>query len=150
MERSTYSDLLSWKESPQRKPLLLQGARQVGKSHLLEYFGRNEFQDYHVFDFELDSVLNTIFAEDLSPERIVFELSVHLGRKIDLGSDLVIFDEIQECPRAITSLKYFCEKLPELALCCAGSLAYRVYNQMEFDFSVNFKVDQKINAYIMR
>jgi predicted AAA+ superfamily ATPase len=122
MERSTYSDLLAWKRSARRKPLLLQGARQVGKSHLLESFGRNEFKDYHVFNFELDSRLNTIFARDLSPERIVFELSIHLGRKIDSSNDLVIFDEIQECPRAITSLKYFCEKFPQLALCCAGSL----------------------------
>ncbi len=101
---------------------MLQGVRQVGKSHLLENFGKKEFKDYHVFNFESDSRLNTIFDQDLSPERIVFELSIHVGRKIDAGSDLVIFDEIQECPRAITSLKYFCEQFPQLALCCAGSL----------------------------
>ena len=86
---------------------MLQGARQVGKSHLLESFGRKEFEDYHVFNFELDSRLNTIFARDLDPERIFFELSIHSGTKVDPKTDLVIFDEIQDCPRAITSLKYF-------------------------------------------
>lgn len=122
MARSTYPDLLAWKRSFRRKPLLLQGARQVGKSYLLESFGQNEFKNYHIFNFELDSRLNKIFAQDLAPKRILFELSIHLGRKIDAKTDLVIFDEIQECPRAITSLKYFCENAPELALCCAGSL----------------------------
>lgn len=122
MMRSAYHGLMAWKRSNQRMPLLLQGARQVGKSHLLESFGQNEFKDYHIFNFELDSGLNKIFAQDLAPERILFELSLHLNKKIDPKTDLVIFDEIQECPRAITSLKYFCENAQELALCCAGSL----------------------------
>ncbi len=120
--RFAYSALLEWKDSARRKPLLLQGARQVGKSHLLESFGKNEFEGYHVFNFELDTRLSTIFARDLDPERIFFELSIHSGRKVDPKMDLVIFDEIQDCPRAITSLKYFSENFPELTLCCAGSL----------------------------
>ena len=122
MERFVYQQLLSWKTSGRRKPLLLQGARQVGKSYLLENFGQREFKNYHVFNFELDCRLARIFSQDLAPKRILTELSLHLGWKIDPKSDLIIFDEIQECPRAITSLKYFCEKMPTLALCCAGSL----------------------------
>ncbi len=122
MERFAYQQILSWKTSIRRKPLLLQGARQVGKSYLLESFGQREFRKYHVFNFELDQRLAKIFSQDLVPERILTELSLHLGEKIDQKTDLLIFDEIQECPRAITSLKYFCEKMPTLALCCAGSL----------------------------
>jgi len=122
MERLAYQQLLSWKTSIRRKPLLLQGARQVGKSYLLENFGQREFKNYHVFNFELDRRLARIFSQDFVPERILTELSLHLSGKIDPKSDLIIFDEIQECPRAITSLKYFCEKMPALALCCAGSL----------------------------
>lgn len=122
MERFAYQQLLSWKASIRRKPLLLQGARQVGKSYLLESFGQREFKNYHVFNFELDRRLARIFTQDLVPNRILTELSLHLGEKIDPKSDLITFDEIQECPRAITSLKYFCEKMPALALCCAGSL----------------------------
>ncbi len=122
MERFAYQQLLSWKTSIRRKPLLLQGARQVGKSHLLKSFGQREFEKYHVFNFEMDPRLARIFSQDLNPDRILTELSLHLGEKIEPESDLIIFDEIQEYPRAITSLKYFCEEKPTLALCCAGSL----------------------------
>ena len=122
MERFAYQQLLSWKTSIRRKPLMLQGARQVGKSYLLESFGQREFEKYHVFNFEMDRRLARIFSQDLDPDRILTELSLHLGEKINPESDLIIFDEIQECPSAITSLKYFCEKMPTLALCCAGSL----------------------------
>ena len=122
MKRTAYHDLSAWKSSSQRMPLLLRGARQVGKSYLLENFGQNEFKDYHIFNFELDSSLKDIFTQDLVPERILFELSLYSNRKIDPKTDIVIFDEIQECPRAITSLKYFCENVPEQAVCCAGSL----------------------------
>ena len=127
MERLACQKLLSWKTSNRRKPLLLQGARQVGKSYLLESFGKREFGKYHVFNFELDRRLARIFSQDLVPERILTELSLHLGEKIDQKSDLLIFDEIQECPRAITSLKYFCEKMPTLALCCAERALQRVH-----------------------
>ncbi len=122
MRRSAYNALLAWKKSNHRMPLLLQGARQVGKSYLLESFGKKEFKNYHIFNFEQDSGLTKIFTQDLTPKKILFELSLHLNKKIAPKTDLVIFDEIQECPRAITSLKYFCENAPELALCCAGSL----------------------------
>ena len=122
MKRALYNNLLDWKSSPTRKPLLLQGARQVGKTYLLEDFGKKEFPKFHVFNFEQDKSLSHVFEADLSPIQILADLSIHTGDRINSQSDLVIFDEIQACPRALTSLKYFCESMPELAICCAGSL----------------------------
>ena len=122
MKRTIYAKLLNWKDAAGRSPLLLKGARQVGKSYILQAFGENEFSDYHTFNFEQDANLSTVFETDLNPERIISELSIYSGKRINTASDLVIFDEIQECPEALTSLKYFCEKMPQLALCCAGSL----------------------------
>jgi predicted AAA+ superfamily ATPase len=122
MKRALYKNLLDWKSSPTRKPLLLQGARQVGKTYLLEDFGKKEFPKFHVFNFEQDRSLSHVFEADLSPIQILADLSIHTGDRINSQSDLVIFDEIQACPRALTSLKYFCESMPELAICCAGSL----------------------------
>jgi uncharacterized protein len=122
MKRTLYKELLAWKSSPMRKPLVLKGARQVGKSYLLDYFGKNDFLNYHVFNFEEDKSLAAVFGENLDPKKILTDLSIHGGKRIDLKTDLIILDEIQECPRAITSLKYFCESMPEVAICCAGSL----------------------------
>ena len=122
MKRTIYAKLLEWKESAGRSPLLLKGTRQVGKSYILQAFGENEFSGCHLFNFEQDKTLSTLFEADLNPERILAELSIYSGKRINIANDLVIFDEIQECPNALTSLKYFCEKMPRLALCCAGSL----------------------------
>ena len=122
MKRALYKNLLDWKSSPTRKPLLLKGARQVGKTYLLEDFGKKEFPKFHVFNFEQDKSLLQVFETDLNPNKILTDLSIHTGNRINSQSDLVIFDEIQACPRALTSLKYFCESMPELAVCCAGSL----------------------------
>ncbi len=122
MKRDLYKSLLDWKSSPTRKPLLLQGARQVGKTYLLEDFGKNEFLKFHIFNFEQDKGLSHVFETDLNPNQILTDLSIHKGERISSKSDLVIFDEIQACPRALTSLKYFYESMPELPLCCAGSL----------------------------
>jgi len=122
MKRKLYKELLDWKLSISRKPLLLKGARQVGKSYLLKKFGEKEFPCCHIFNFEQDKKLNKIFEPDLVPHRIITELSIYSEKKIDINTDLVIFDEIQECPEAITSLKYFHEDMQNLALCCAGSL----------------------------
>jgi predicted AAA+ superfamily ATPase len=122
MKRLVYTQLIKWRDSPVRKPLLLQGARQVGKSYLLEQFGKSEFPKFFRFNFEQMPQLAKIFQADLVPERIIRELSLVAGKTIIPEKHLVIFDEIQECPRALTSLKYFNEEMPELALCCAGSL----------------------------
>lgn len=122
MKRKAYTDLIRWKDSSRRKPLILRGARQTGKSYLLSEFGRNEFSDFHLFDFERDGKnLIPLFAETLNPQRLIQSLSLYQERLIK-SSDFIVFDEIQNCPRALTSLKYFCEEMPEQPICAAGSL----------------------------
>jgi predicted AAA+ superfamily ATPase len=121
MERLLYQRLLAWKTSNYRKPLLLQGARQVGKTFLLKEFGRREFKQVHYINFEKRRDLDFLFKETFDTKRIIENLSLILDKEIDIKTDLLIFDEIQECPGALTSLKYFNEDMKELALCCAGS-----------------------------
>lgn len=115
-------ELLKWKGGDGRKPLILKGVRQTGKTHLLKEFGKLHFPRYHYFNFEKDPKLAKIFEPDLIPQRIIEALSFHLDHPIDITTDLLIFDEIQECPKALTSLKYFSEDCPDLYLCGAGSL----------------------------
>src|SRR3990167_3265462 len=122
MKRHLINALRHWRKQKDRKPLILMGVRQTGKTYLLENFGRKDFTNYHVINFEKQTQAKTIFEADLEPDRILTDLQFFLKKPIDIKQDLVIFDEIQACPRALTSLKYFCEELPELALCSAGSL----------------------------
>lgn len=123
MKREIYGKLVAWKDSTSRTPLILRGARQVGKSYILAAFGKNEFDRYHHFDFEKDKKeLMPLFQESLSPTALLNNLSLFAGTQIDPKRDLVIFDEVQNCPEALTSLKYFCDELPELPICAAGSL----------------------------
>jgi len=122
MKRTIIKALHQWKDEKSRKPLILRGARQVGKTYILQEFGRTDFHHYHYINFERDERLRALFEKDLSPARIVGELQFYLNTAIDQTHDLVIFDEIQQCPRALTALKYFCEQMPELAVCAAGSL----------------------------
>ena len=123
MMKRTITDYLNrWKTSANRKPLILRGARQVGKTYILKEFGGTAFPQYHYVDFEKDEKLTRLFEQDLKPNRILDELQFYLDRPIDYHRDLVIFDEIQRSPRALTSLKYFSEEMPEIALCAAGSL----------------------------
>jgi len=122
MKRTVTDSLNEWKSSENRKPLILRGARQVGKTYILKEFGGTTFPRYHYVNFEKDERLGRIFEQDLKPDRILDELQFYLDRPIDRSRDLVIFDEIQGSPRALTSLKYFSEEIPELALCAAGSL----------------------------
>ena len=122
MERLLYCELLKWKEKDGRKPLILRGARQVGKTWLMKEFGRKCFKDVCYINFEQKSSLAPIFEGELSPQRIIEQLSVFNGKKIQPADTLIIFDEVQEMPRALTSLKYFAEEAPEYAVCCAGSL----------------------------
>jgi predicted AAA+ superfamily ATPase len=121
MDRILFRELLAWKASKYRKPLLLQGARQVGKTYLLKEFGRKEFKQVHYINFEKQRDLDFLFKENLDSKRIIANISILLDREINIKEDLLIFDEIQECPDALTSLKYFNEDMKELALCCAGS-----------------------------
>ncbi len=122
MKRLLIDRLIAWRNAPKRKPLILQGVRQVGKTYLLKSFGKANFPKVHYLDFEKMRGLHKVFDPDLNPQRILDELSFYLDTEINISNDLVIFDEIQACPNALTSLKYFCEEKPDLALCCAGSL----------------------------
>ena len=122
MKRTVFNDLVAWKQAAGRKPLLLQGARQVGKTTILKAFGHALFKRVHYVNFEEHTSILPVFAGDLKPTGIVRDLSLLLDTPIDRHADLLILDEIQQCPRALTSLKYFAEEMPELAVCAAGSL----------------------------
>lgn len=122
MHRKLINELNEWKSKPDRKPLILLGARQIGKTYLLQEFGRKYFNNCVYLNFERMHEIKSLFEKDLNPQKIIKEIGINLKTNIDIKTDLVIFDEIQDCPRAVTSLKYFCEEMPELALCAAGSL----------------------------
>lgn len=122
MQRNILKDLQAWKESKNRKPLILRGARQVGKTYILEEFGKKCFPKRHYFNFEKSKALKNVFEHEIDPKSIMQKLSFIANSLIVPDQDLLIFDEIQECPRALTSLKYFEEEMPEAAICSAGSL----------------------------
>ncbi len=123
MIRKEYENLLKWKSRKSRKPLLVLGVRQCGKTYLIKEFGSNEFDDVAYCNFDGNEGIKTIFDYDFDINRILEELgSIVLGKKILPGKTLLILDEIQDCPRVIQSLKYFCENLPELHVIAAGSL----------------------------
>lgn len=123
MDRNIQSDLIRWKTSKTRKPLLLIGPRQVGKTYALKAFGSSSYARVHYLNFEANPGLAQIFDKDLNPSRIIQEIRFVLNTPpAEAEKDLFIFDEIQQAPRALTSLKYFAEEKPELSVCCAGSL----------------------------
>ncbi len=122
MRRDIWNKLVEWKNKKDRKPLILKGARQVGKTYILRAFGKECFSRVHYLNFEKYKEVAKIFEGNLTPQNILQDLSFYLNTSIDKENDLVIFDEIQNVPRALTSLKYFQEELPELAICAAGSL----------------------------
>ena len=134
MKRYFLDKLKDWKSKPGRKPLILKGARQVGKTHVLLEFGKANFQNCHYFNFELEENkdLSKIFETSLDPKTIISQLSLKIQKRIDLQNDIVIFDEIQFIPKALTSLKYFCEMMPELAIASAGSLLGIHLNEASF------------------
>lgn len=121
MKRLLYKQLVDWKSKQNRKPLLLKGARQVGKTWLIEEFGKNEFRAVHTFNFQEEPELAGILKKSLNPVNIIRSLELSYSININIEADLIFFDEIQECPEAITSLKFFFEKIPKTAVCCAGS-----------------------------
>jgi predicted AAA+ superfamily ATPase len=121
MKRDFFKKLLLWKASDLRKPLIIRGARQVGKTYLLTEFAKE--YDNHIFvNFDEEPHFASFFAENLNPERIIKELEIYFKQPILPGKTLIIFDEIQECPEALNSLKYFCEKKNEYHVASAGSL----------------------------
>lgn len=122
MYRTALEELKRWKSRSDRLPLILLGARQVGKTWLLKEFGRTCFDDVCYVNFEESKNLRSIFGGQLSTDRIIEYLSAFHGKKIERLGTLIIFDEVQECPDALTSLKYFTEDAKDFAICCAGSL----------------------------
>ncbi len=122
MKRHILTKLAAWQHQKKRKPLLLMGVRQCGKTTSLREFGKQQFPQTHYFNFEKQQKLQAVFESDLDPLKIIEELNFHTISPINIEHDLIIFDEIQACPRALTSLKYFNEDLSQLALCAAGSL----------------------------
>jgi uncharacterized protein len=122
MKRKLYNDLLHWKNAKNRKPLILQGARQVGKTWLMKEFGKNEFENVAYFNFESSERLRNIFTTDFDIKRIIATLEIELNQKIDGRNTLLIFDEIQEANKGLTALKYFHEQAPEYYIVAAGSL----------------------------
>lgn len=122
MERLLLEELKRWQNKADRKPLILRGARQVGKTWLLKEFGRLCFKDVCYVNCEQTDSLESVFSGTINPKNIINQLSVYHGKHIQANSTLIILDEVQEIPRALTSLKYFAEEAPEYAICCAGSL----------------------------
>lgn len=122
MKRDIYSKLVAWKSDKNRKPLLVKGARQVGKTYILKEFGNNEYQDLAYFNFEEDPNLKEFFSGKISPSQIIEKLSISREQKILPGETLIVFDEIQEAPQALTSLKYFHELNNEYHIIASGSL----------------------------
>jgi predicted AAA+ superfamily ATPase len=120
--RDLMTDLVTWSCNPSRRPLVLEGARQVGKTALLHLLGDTHYSNKFYFNFERDRELHSVFAPNFDPKRIIEELEIKVRTKIDPSKDLVIFDEIQACNQALTSLKYFSEEMPGAHIASAGSL----------------------------
>ena len=139
MERALIQKLVDWKNNPARKPLILKGVRQCGKTYLLKEFGKRHYEDTAYFNFEETEALKSVFEKDYDTKRILFELGLHCRKTIHPGKTLLFFDEIQECGRAITAMKYFCENAPEYHIVCAGSLL-GIALQKQLSFPVG-KVD---------
>ena len=142
MYRKIFKYLKEWKESPYRKPLILQGARQVGKTHSVLTFGKQEYENVAYFNFETDTRLKETFEENINPDYLIPILSRLSNQTIIKEKTLIFFDEIQLCERALTSLKYFCEQAPEYHIIVAGSLLGLAVNRQQFSFPVG-KVDMK-------
>lgn len=122
MYRFAIENLYKWKKSKYRKPLIIKGARQVGKTWLMKEFGQIAYSDTVYVNFDSNSKMSELFSADLNPERIIMGLELYSGKKIYPDKTLIIFDDVQEVPRALTSLKYFCENAPQYHIVCAGSL----------------------------
>ena len=148
MERTAMKSLVEWKDRPRRKPMLITGCRQSGKTWLMTEFGRLHFEKTLIFNFEKEPALADIFKYDLDPERILQELGMYReGKPIDTEHTLVIFDEIQQCPEAITSIKYFEENGKNLYLLCAGSLLGVELKRKKVSFPVG--KDEQLKLYPM-
>ena len=142
MYRKIMSFLEEWRKNEHRKPLILQGARQVGKTYSILEFGRKYYDNVAYFNFETNPKLNETFEENISPDYLIPILSHIAGQTIVKEKTLIVFDEVQLCERALTSLKYFCEDAPDYHIIVAGSLLGVAVNRAKFSFPVG-KVDMK-------
>ncbi len=136
MYREIIKDLKKWKDKSRRKPLLLTGVRQCGKTYIVDDFAREYFDSYVYVNFESEDSISAIFDYNFDVHRIISELEIRFKTKIIPGKTLLFLDEIQECPRAITALKYFCENLKELHVVCAGSLLGVALKEQNISFPV--------------
>ena len=141
MYRKVYDYLVSWKEHKYRKPLIIQGARQVGKTYAVLEFGKENYENVAYFNFQTNPALTATFSENISPSYLLPILAHISGQTITKGHTLIIFDEVQLCERALTSLKYFCEEAPEYHIIAAGSLLGVAVNREKYAFPVG-KVDR--------
>ena len=132
MKRLIDMELSDWKNNSRRKPLIVRGARQVGKTYTITGFGRAHFENCVVIDFERNPAFKNIFETDLQPARIISDLELATGQRIIAGKTLVFFDEIQECPKALSALRYFYEELPGLHIIAAGSLLEFAVGEISF------------------
>lgn len=140
IKRDIIDQLKAWKTNPRRKPLVLQGARQVGKSWALKKFGKECFEDVVYINFDTMPSIKEDFKRTKEPQKLIKSMEMMMGRTISSDSTLIIFDEVQECNEALNSLKYFCEDAPEYAVVCAGSLLGVALNRSGASFPVG-KVD---------
>lgn len=122
MERNIYQSLIEWKQSKRRKPLVLNGARQVGKTYALKHFGKTSYKNMAYLNFERDEKLSQFFEDTLDPKQLIKIISIHTELEIEPSNTLLVFDEIQNSPKALNSLKYFCEEASEYHVAAAGSL----------------------------
>ncbi|MEG1497098.1 MAG: ATP-binding protein [Clostridiales bacterium] len=137
MKRKITEKLLAWKNNTKdRKPLVLNGARQVGKTYILREFGEKYYKNVVYINLESNISVASFFAENIAPERIIQYLEATVNEKIIPGETLIVFDEIQSCERALTSLKYFCEETPEYHIAAAGSLLGVAINRENYSFPV--------------
>lgn len=122
MKRMAMEKLISWKNKSGRKPLIIEGARQVGKTWLMKEFGKNYYEDTVYINFDSNSQMKSLFNQDSDVKRLITGIELYSGKKISPENTLIIFDEVQEVPKALSALKYFCEDAPQYNIVCAGSL----------------------------
>ncbi|MDR1184755.1 MAG: ATP-binding protein [Coriobacteriales bacterium] len=136
MKRKIETALLTWSTSPVRKPLVLNGARQVGKTHSVLKFAENEYREFVHIDFSAQKDIAALFATDITPDALIPQLQAKLKTRLDPAETLLFFDEIQACPRALTSLKYFYERAPQYHIVAAGSLLGVALGREEYSYPV--------------
>ncbi len=136
MKRRVTSSLVEWKNNPKRMPLIINGARQVGKTYIVEQFGRDNYEYVLYLNMEIEATLCKFLETELSPKKIIQYIEATKMQEIVPGKTLIFFDEIQACERALTSLKYFCEQTPEYHIIAAGSLLGVAINREKYSFPV--------------